>query len=390
VSIEGEIKIEVEGHQGQVNSVVITSSRPLHITKLFESKSIFSVSDLLNTLYQLCNTAHQFAFIRLLDEIDVITLSQNEKLAYQLLLDLETIREHCFSIASKWRQNSDKSVDTKIINVLATIKEIRAALFSDAEPLSLKDKNLQGFSSIDALIAKLEIQLGEFLIGSNENVYSQFSDFSYFKIWLQNSDSRSATFLNYLKENKFDQIGKIDVKHMPDINLRNLDTLMQDSNFIKQPEYQGYVFETTPLSRQSQHTLIKQLSEIYGNSLFTRSVAQLLEVFELLKSIKQNYVNLEAEVISYQFQYPGDELSTIVKVDAARGNLVHQMCMDKVNIKSYKILAPTEWNFHPQGVLAKMIQTLSYQDDEDLFNQIKLLVNAVDPCVGFSIEIKNA
>lgn len=390
MSIEGEIKIEVGGQQGQVNSVTITSSRPLHITKLFESKSIFSVSSLLNTLYQLCNTAHQFAYIRLLDESGVIKLSQNEKLAYQLLLDLETIREHCFSIASKWRQESDESVDIKIVNVLATIKEIVAALFPGAEPLSLKDKNLQGFSSIEELVAKLEVQLGELLIGDNEDAFSQFSDVGHFEMWLQNSDSRSATFLNYLKENKFDRIGKIDVKHMPDINLRNLDTLMQSPNFIKQPEYQGYVFETTPLSRQSQHSLIKQLTEIYGNSLFTRSVAQLLEVFELLKSVKHNYVNLEAEAISYQFQYSGDESSTIVKVDAARGNLVHQMCMDQVNIKSYKILAPTEWNFHPQGVLAKMIQTLSYQDDEDLFNQIKLLVNAVDPCVGFSIEIKHA
>jgi hypothetical protein len=44
------------------------------------------------------NTAHRFAFLRLLDKCKVISLSVNEMLAYQLLLDLETIREHCFSI----------------------------------------------------------------------------------------------------------------------------------------------------------------------------------------------------------------------------------------------------------------------------------------------------
>ncbi|HIC41160.1 MAG TPA: hypothetical protein EYO74_07125, partial [Piscirickettsiaceae bacterium] len=106
MSIEGEIKISVVARSGQVESVSITSTRPLHITKLFAGKSIDSVADIMNALYQLCNTAHRFAFLRLLDESAVITLSQNEIQAYKLLLDLETIREHCFSIASKWSQDT--------------------------------------------------------------------------------------------------------------------------------------------------------------------------------------------------------------------------------------------------------------------------------------------
>ncbi|HIG88980.1 nickel-dependent hydrogenase large subunit [Candidatus Thioglobus sp.] len=390
MSIEGEIKIEVEGRHGQVKSVSITSSRPLHITQLFKSKSIFSVSDLLNTLYQLCNTAHQFSFLRLLDDSGIVKLSQNEKLAYQLLLDIETIREHCFSIASKWNPESDKSVDTNIINLLTTLKEIGTFLFPDSDPLSLRDKNLQDYKSIDKLITKLESQLGLFLIGNNSNVFDQFSDLDHFNRWLKNSDSRSTTFLNFLKDHKFDQLGNIEALHMPKVDLQDFSTLMQDSNFIKQPMYQGQVFETTPLSRQSKSPLIKQLSEIYGNGLFVRSVAQLVEVFELLKGIKCNYIKLKAEEISYHFQYSEGESNAIVQLDAARGNLVHQMCVDKDKIDSYQILAPTEWNFHPRGVLYKMIKTLTYQDNGDLFNQIKLLVNAVDPCVGYSIKIKNA
>ncbi|RUM82863.1 MAG: nickel-dependent hydrogenase large subunit, partial [Candidatus Thioglobus sp.] len=56
-------------------------------------------------------------------------------------------------------------------------------------------------------------------------------------------------------------------------------------------------------------------------------------------------------------------------------------------IKSYQILAPTEWNFHPQGVLSRMIEAVTYKNEQDLVNQIKLLVDVVDPCVGYSIEI---
>ncbi|SFV85685.1 hypothetical protein MNB_SUP05-7-739 [hydrothermal vent metagenome] len=34
-----------------------------------------------------------------------------------------------------------------------------------------------------------------------------------------------------------------------------------------------------------------------------------------------------------------------------------------------------------------MIETLTYKNEEDLIDKIKLLVNTVDPCVGYSIEI---
>jgi len=98
--IEGEIKITVAGNSGMVETVSITSTRPLHITQLFKDKSIETVADLINTLYHLCNTAHRFSYFRLLDNSGVISLSKNEISAYQLLLDLETIREHCFSIST--------------------------------------------------------------------------------------------------------------------------------------------------------------------------------------------------------------------------------------------------------------------------------------------------
>ena len=150
--IEGEIKINVVGNSGMVETVSIISTRPLHITELFKDKSIETVADLINTLYHLCNTAHRFSYLRLLDNSGVISLSKNEISAYQLLLDLETIREHCFSISTKWRQDTAKAIDTNIIKLLTTLKEINTTLFTGSDPLSLMDKELQAFSSVDKYI----------------------------------------------------------------------------------------------------------------------------------------------------------------------------------------------------------------------------------------------
>ena len=388
--IEGEIKISIVARSGQVESVSITSTRPLHITKLFAGKSIDSVADIMNALYQLCNTAHRFAFLCLLDESKIIKLSQNEIQAYQLLLDLETIREHCFSISSKWSQDSDNLVDTNIINLLTTLKEISVALFTNTDPLSFSDKRLQSFNSIDKLILKLEQQLQILLIGSQYNTQSVFTDLDSFNDWLQVGKSKSADFLNYLQQHQPNKMGNVKVSHLPDLDLKDISALLNNDTYIQCPSYQDITYETTPYSRQSEHRLIKQLVNIHGSGVFTRASAQLLEVFELLNKVKHNYTNIKSENISYNIQFPLLETNALVQLEAARGRLVHQLSIKDEKIKSYQILAPTEWNFHPEGVLNNMIKSLNFTDKKDLLTKVKLLVNAIDPCVGYSIEVDHA
>ncbi len=388
--IEGEIKISVVARSGQVEAVSITSTRPLHITKLFAGKSIDSVADIMNAIYHLCNTAHRFAFLRLLDESTVIKLSQNEIQAYELLLDLETIREHCFSIASKWSQDTDNIVDTNIINLLAILKEISATLFVNTDPLSLADKELQSFNSIDKLILKLEQQLQNLLIGSKNNAEFVFTDMDSFNDWLKVGKSKSVTFLNYLQQHQLNEIGNVEVSHLPDLDLQEVSILLNNDAYIQRPSYQDTTCETTPYSRQSKHQFIKQLVNVHGNGVLTRAVSQLLEVFELLNKVKRNYRNIESENISYNIQFPVLATSALVQLEAARGRLVHQLCIENEKIKTYQILAPTEWNFHPEGILNHMIKSLNFTDKEDLISKVRLLVNAIDPCVGYSIEVDYA
>ena len=39
-------------------------------------------------------------------------------------------------------------------------------------------------------------------------------------------------------------------------------------------------------------------------------------------------------------------------METARGLLMHEIALDGERIADYCIVAPTEWNFHPQGPLA--------------------------------------
>ena len=77
----------------------------------------------------------------------------------------------------------------------------------------------------------------------------------------------------------------------------------------------------------------------------------------------------------------------LAQVQAARGLLVHRIAILDERLTDYRILAPTEWNFHPQGAAALGLATLPAADDETLRHLAGLFITALDPCVAYDICI---
>jgi Ni,Fe-hydrogenase I large subunit len=74
-------------------------------------------------------------------------------------------------------------------------------------------------------------------------------------------------------------------------------------------------------------------------------------------------------------------------MEASRGRLIHRVALEGERISRYQILAPTEWNFHPQGVLARGLAGLDVKDPGKFRWQAGLLINTIDPCVGYDLEV---
>ncbi len=71
---------------------------------------------------------------------------------------------------------------------------------------------------------------------------------------------------------------------------------------------------------------------------------------------------------------------------AARGQLVHRVELNGDVIGGYQILAPTEWNFHPKGVVVQALSALT-GDSASIEKQARLLIDAIDPCVGYELNL---
>jgi len=77
-------------------------------------------------------------------------------------------------------------------------------------------------------------------------------------------------------------------------------------------------------------------------------------------------------------------------VEMARGLLVHQVEIDgtggEPRVAACRVLAPTEWNFHPQGVVAQHIAGLNAAESAaTVERRVRLLMAAFDPCVPFDV-----
>jgi hypothetical protein len=49
------------------------------------------------------------------------------------------------------------------------------------------------------------------------------------------------------------------------------------------------------------------------------------------------------------------------------------------------VLAPTEWNFHPESIAARALAGLSARQD-GTEAKVRLLMAALDPCIPFAID----
>ena len=78
------------------------------------------------------------------------------------------------------------------------------------------------------------------------------------------------------------------------------------------------------------------------------------------------------------------------QVETVRGKLRHQVSVQHSRITAYQIDAPTEANFHPDGVVPQGLQGADATDIAALRRAAQLHILAIDPCVEARVEVCHA
>jgi coenzyme F420-reducing hydrogenase alpha subunit len=69
---------------------------------------------------------------------------------------------------------------------------------------------------------------------------------------------------------------------------------------------------------------------------------------------------------------------------------MHALRIEDGKIADYAIVAPTEWNFHPDGPFVREASGWMASTREAAELRLKALVLALDPCVEYQIVLREA
>ncbi len=158
------------------------------------------------------------------------------------------------------------------------------------------------------------------------------------------------------------------------------------ASFAALPHHHGTPCETGALARQCHHPLLAEmLRRARGAGLLARHVARLLELAELPRRIVALSENAGR---STQAAAP---FAGMGLVESARGLLAHAAACDVAgNVRVWRALAPTEWNFHPEGVLREALCDAAVRFHDAPAQLRKLaedIVQALDPCVHSRVTV---
>jgi len=388
-TIEGLIEIDLYPHEKPGSRVKIHSSRPVNVSKVMIGKSIDNALSLIPLIYNICSVAQARTSLKAIQQNLGVEIHPAMETARDMLVLAESAREHLFRIFVDWPKLF--AMNTEIAappSSARKLNEFKQALFKDGKAFSLDSTLRPELIHIQTLIQELEQDLQQKVFGIPCNSWLAINDLNGLNRWTTECDSIAARSVRFIINNDWSSEGFSDCQHLPELNPEELVKRFNANNaeeFIAHPDWKGGLYETTSLTRQQQHPLIHQLLQQFNNTLITRWVARLIE----LASIPQQLQNLlqQLEPAHTTARLKAASTTSLAQTEAARGRLIHHVQIKQQKISNYQILAPTEWNFHPQGLIAKSLTNLNPKDPEQLGQLARLVINAIDPCVGYTLRI---
>ncbi len=161
-----------------------------------------------------------------------------------------------------------------------------------------------------------------------------------------------------------------------------------DAAFAGTPTWAGAPVETGALARMGNDPLVATVQGSFGNAVATRIVARLAELAALLQELVGSEARPEAPPRIQGI--PLGDGEGLAAVETARGLLLHRARVRDESVVDYQIVAPTEWNFHPDGALVRGLEGVEVGDARRLLRAAQLVVHALDPCVASRIEVGHA
>ncbi|MDR3737008.1 MAG: nickel-dependent hydrogenase large subunit [Acidobacteriaceae bacterium] len=375
---EGSIHILLHVENARIEDVTISNHRPLSLPVQLAGFTLEDAVRRVAMLYSVCRVAQGIAACTAVEQARGIEVSPAQKTARALLLCGETVLEHATCALLNWPVLLGKRpaaiAELKIIR--ANLAELWRSLYPSG------DWNRPGGGRLIPNPAELAARID----GIEDALFHAGLPISLeegnWRTWSDTKPGPLAEIGHSLMENGWERCGASRVALLDLSDTAALGQRMAaDDAFIAEPDWRGVPAETGPLVRRHAEPVLQDAIAEYGEGLLVRFLAQCVDTMCSLREMRELAGRLCVDEGMPNGASDGVGFGV---VGAARGVLAHRVEIADGHIRRYQILAPTEWNFHPRGALARGLRGMS---GVSLKTFAHLMVAAFDPCVSCQIDM---
>ncbi|MFY9640671.1 MAG: nickel-dependent hydrogenase large subunit [Rhodomicrobium sp.] len=380
---EGIICIELTACGGK-GAVRIENTRPLAIANRFSGRRPAEVAGLVPLVFSICRAAQSAACAQAIENALGEPAGARQKSIRDLLVLAETAREHALQVLHSWPRclhAPEPALASAFMKRLLRLdRELSLCLHDGSDLARLRHG-----------IAELTALLGEAIFGEVPAEWLSRRDMDSLGLWAQRNETLAQTLVEYLVQTGTADAGASDIAPLPQLTQEDLQNKLFGENadsFIARPQWGDLPRETTPLSRLMNHRLIESVRDRYGYGLLARLAACLVELAEIperMLSLAGSLAKEDGKVEASAGQR--DHGTGLGFAEAARGRLIHAAEIEGGLVRRYRILAPTEWNFHPEGAAARGLASIAAGAPARREALARLFITAVDPCVGYELRL---
>jgi hypothetical protein len=364
-------------------SVSIMPRPLLPVERLVLGKPPEAVPTLFGRLFSLCPKAHADAAATALERALGISVSPNLAQLRDSQANVERIRELSLNLLL----SSEGRIFPWPPRLIALCRRLIAALGGDAVhwPTAPFEPDA---AELRAGAAELETLVSHLLGGL---WHRPQPDLEAVRDWLEHDTCAAVAWMRRALQPGWPDFGRCSVKGLPMFTDAMLEAALGPGPArVKpdSPEWAGEPRETGCLARQSSDRLVREASAIYGNGLFTRRLARIVELKVLARTLIRDIEHLGP--IGPHPSPLTRHGTGVAQTEAARGRLMHRVEVAGGLVRDYRILAPTEWNFHPRGLVYRALQGATVGDGESARTRIDAFLQVVDPCVDYRLFLERA
>lgn len=341
---EGALSLTLSLDADVVSAVRVASTRPPPVSRLFEGRPLDQALALVPALFSICRTAQHVAAVEAAEAALGVKICDEERLARRALVLLEQLDHHAWQFDLEWPAR---------LGLPPKAERLRAwRALTETARRALGAKILLGGA------ARPHVTLP--LAALEEALDARLRD-PFFDAFLARCAEFSSPDAPRL---------------LPTQPAAFFEAALDVPSFSARPTFDGAPAEVGALARQADARLIAL------GPLLARATARKREAFASLTALKECAQELRE---GGQPVLPARDtgLGTAV-VETARGPLAHRLNIAEGRVISWRSVAPTEWTFHPDGVLQQLrgLTALKVQERAEMW------VTLLDPCVPCRVDLE--